>query len=159
MFDWGFTEFLLVAVVGLLVFGPERLPEVARNAGRWVGKVRRYIANVRSDFESELNAGELRELLGEQQQQIRELKGMVESARDDINTSMGDVTEELTQASDALNKTVNAQPLSALSDDELFADDEDDQDRGKPAPAKAATAAPAERLQSTPSDENPKPHD
>ncbi|MGB0864952.1 MAG: Sec-independent protein translocase protein TatB [Granulosicoccaceae bacterium] len=132
MFDWGFTEFVLVAVVGLLVFGPERLPEVARNVGRWVGKVRRYIANVRSDFESELNTGELRELLGEQQQQIRELKGMVENAKDDFSSSMGEVTEELTQATDALNKTVNSQPLSALSDDELFADDDEDHESAKP---------------------------
>lgn len=124
MFDWGFTEFLLVAVVGLLVFGPERLPEVARNAGRWVGKARRYVANMRADFESELNTGELRELLGEQQQQIRELKGLVENAKDEFSTSMGEVTEELTEATDALNKTVNSQPLSALSDDELFKDDD-----------------------------------
>ena len=126
MFDWGFTEFLLVAVVGLLVFGPERLPEVARNVGSWVGKARRYIANVRSDFESELNTGELRNLLGEQQQQIRELKGIVENAKDEFSTSMGEVTEELTEATDALNKTMSAQPLSALSDDELFADDDDE---------------------------------
>jgi|GEM_PF-358343 len=123
MFDWGFTEFLLVAIVGLLVFGPERLPEVARNVGSWVGKARRYIANVRSDFESELNTGELRELLGEQQQQIRELKGIVENAKDDFNSSMGEVTEELSDATDALNKTMKSQPLSALSDEELFAED------------------------------------
>ncbi len=123
MFDWGFTEFLLVAVVGLLVFG-ERLPEVARNAGQWVGKARRYIANVRSDFESELNTGELRELLGEQQKQIRELKGLVETAKDDFSSSMGEVTEELTDATDALNKTMKEQPLSAQSDEQLFAEDD-----------------------------------
>lgn len=122
MFDWGFTEFLLVGIVGLLVFGPERLPEVARNVGSWVGKARRYVANVRSDFESELNTGELRELLGEQQQQIRELKGMVETAKDDFNASMGEVTEELSDATDALNKTMKSEPLSALSDEELFGD-------------------------------------
>ena len=136
MFDWGFTEFVLVAVVGLLVFGPERLPEVARNIGSWVGKARRYIANVRSDFESEFNTGELRNLLGEQQQQIRELKGMVENAKDEFSSSMGEVTEELTEATDALNKTMSAQPLSALSDDELFADDDDAAQAAQPTPAK-----------------------
>lgn len=138
MFDWGFTEFVLVAVVGLLVFGPERLPEVARNVGSWVGKVRRYIANVRSDFESELNTGELRNLLGEQQQQIRELKGMVENAKDDFSSSMGEVTGELTEATEALNKTMRAEPLSALSDDELFAGDDE--------PAQAVQSTPAKPL-------------
>lgn len=139
MFDWGFTEFVLVAVVGLLVFGPERLPEVARNVGSWVGKARRYIANVRSDFESEFNTGELRNLLGEQQQQIRELKGMVENAKDDFSSSMGEVTDEVTEATDALNKTMSAQPLSALSDDELFAGDDDE-------PAEAAQPTSAKPL-------------
>jgi len=100
MFDWGFTEFALVAVVGLLVFGPERLPEVARNTGRWVAKVRRYIANVRSDFESELNATELRSILGEQQEQIRALKGMVEDAKGDINDAIKEADSELAAAED-----------------------------------------------------------
>ncbi len=126
MFDWGFTEFLLVAVVGLLVFGPERLPEVARNVGRWVGKARRYIANVRSDFESEFNTGELRELLGEQQEQIRELKGMVSNAQSELKESFDEVSGELTEASDALNKSLSEDqaPLSARTDEELFADDD-----------------------------------
>jgi len=150
MFDWGFTEFLLVAVVGLLVFGPERLPEVARNVGRWVGKARRYIANVRSDFESELNTGELRSLLGEQQEQIRELKGMVENAKDDFTSSMGEVTEELTEATDALNKTMSSQPLSALSDDELFADDDEPDSAAQAIPAKpVAENAPDETKPTT----------
>ena len=151
MFDWGFTEFVLVAVVGLLVFGPERLPEVARNVGSWVGKARRYIANVRSDFESELNTGELRNLLGEQQQQIRELKGLVENAKDEFSSSMGEVTEELTEATDALNKTMSAQPLSALSDEELFAEDDDEPaEAAKPTPAKPlAVDAPDETKPST----------
>lgn len=150
MFDWGFTEFVLVAVVGLLVFGPERLPEVARNVGSWVGKARRYIANVRSDFESEFNTGELRNLLGEQQQQIRELKGMVENAKDEFSSSMGEVTEELTEATDALNKTMSAQPLSALSDDELFADDDEPAEAAQPTPAKPlAVDAPDETKPST----------
>ncbi len=149
MFDWGFTEFLLVAVVGLLVFGPERLPEVARNVGRWVGKARRYVANVRSDFESEFNTGELRELLGEQQEQIKELKGLVANAQQEINSSMGEVAEELGEASDALNKTLAKQPLSALSDEELFADDD---------AAGRASSAPEQHTQSTPTSQESKPN-
>ena len=101
----------------MLVFGPERLPEVARNVGSWVGKARRYIANVRSDFESELNTGELRNLLGEQQQQIRELKGMVENAKDEFSTSMNDVKGELGEATDALNKTVSDAKAASATDE------------------------------------------
>lgn len=125
MFDWGFTEFLLVAVVGLLVFGPERLPEVARNVGSWVGKARRYVANVRADFESEFNTSELRELLGEQQQQIRDLKNRVEDARDDFSASVQDVSEEFTGAAEALNSPPSAAPQPPLSDGELLGENND----------------------------------
>lgn len=60
MFDIGFTELLLCAVVGLLVIGPERLPGAARTAGRWVAHLRRSFAAVKAEVEREIGADELR---------------------------------------------------------------------------------------------------
>lgn len=63
MFDIGFLELAVIAVVGLIVIGPERLPEVARTVGTWVGRFRRFVANVKSDIDRELRQEELRKAL------------------------------------------------------------------------------------------------
>lgn len=63
MFDIGFWEIAVIGVIALLVIGPERLPAVARNVGRWVGQVRRYVSHVKQDIEREIHADEVRDLL------------------------------------------------------------------------------------------------
>ncbi len=60
MFDIGFTELLLVSVVGLLVLGPERLPGAIRTGSLWLGKLRRSFNNIRAEVERELNADEIK---------------------------------------------------------------------------------------------------
>ena len=62
MFDLGFSELLLIAVVALVVLGPERLPKVARQAGAWMGKLQRYVADVKSDINRQMELDELRKL-------------------------------------------------------------------------------------------------
>ena len=63
MFDVGFFEFCVIAVVALLVVGPDRMPELARSAGRWVGKLKRFMNDVKGDLERELKADELRRMM------------------------------------------------------------------------------------------------
>lgn len=63
MFDIGFSELLLVALVALLVLGPERLPGAARTAGLWIGRIRRSFAAIRSEVEREIGADEIRRQL------------------------------------------------------------------------------------------------
>jgi sec-independent protein translocase protein TatB len=83
MFDIGFWEILLIGVVALLVIGPEKLPGVARTAGRWVGQMQRFVRSVRSDIERELETENLRSILNQQEEQIQKLKGIVEEVRDE----------------------------------------------------------------------------
>lgn len=66
MFDVGFWELSLIMVVALVVIGPERLPGVARKAGKWVGKGRQFVRTIKSDIDRELAADELRSILKEQ---------------------------------------------------------------------------------------------
>jgi sec-independent protein translocase protein TatB len=54
MFDIGFWELALLAVVALLVVGPERLPQLARDAARWTRAARRFITETRHEIEREL---------------------------------------------------------------------------------------------------------
>ena len=73
MFDIGFLELAIIAVVGLIVIGPERLPEVARTVGTWVGKFRRFVSSVKSDIERELRQDEIRKAI-ERDADLDELK-------------------------------------------------------------------------------------
>lgn len=88
MFDIGFWELIVVAVVALLVVGPERLPGLAREVGLWVGKAKRLITSVRADIERELEADELRRMLHDQQSEIQELKGMISDTRDEVQSEL-----------------------------------------------------------------------
>lgn len=61
MFDVGFWELVLLAVIGLLVLGPERLPHVARTAGEWIGQARSVARRFQREIEREIALKELNE--------------------------------------------------------------------------------------------------
>lgn len=68
MFEIGFSEVILVAIVALVVFGPDKLPGLARDIGLWTGRIRRMINSVQQDVQRELSrAEELKRLVEEQQ--------------------------------------------------------------------------------------------
>src|SRR3954471_20045548 len=60
MFDVGFSELMVIAVVALLVIGPERLPKVARTMGHLFGRLQRYVNDVKADINREIELDELR---------------------------------------------------------------------------------------------------
>ena len=60
MFDIGFSELILIAVVALVVIGPDRLPGAARVAGMWVGRIKRSFNTIKEDVERELGADDIR---------------------------------------------------------------------------------------------------
>ena len=62
MFDISFTEIMVISVVALIVVGPERLPKVARTLGHLLGRVRRYVGDVKNDIQREMEVEELNEL-------------------------------------------------------------------------------------------------
>ena len=99
MFDSGFLELLVVGVIALLVVGPERLPEVAAKAGKFVGKMKAFVATTREDIEKEIRSEELQSMLNQQKDEISELRDMVKNTKSDISG-------ELTNASDLLGSSV-----------------------------------------------------
>ena len=82
MFEIGFSELLLVGLVALLVFGPERLPGAARTAGLWIGRLKRSFNAIKSEVEREIGADEIRRQLHNEQilQMERELKQAQQAA-------------------------------------------------------------------------------
>jgi sec-independent protein translocase protein TatB len=73
MFDIGFWELVLVGVVALVVFGPERLPRVAREAGLWVRKARAVVASVKSEIDHELQLQDMQNTLREQKNKLKQV--------------------------------------------------------------------------------------
>ena len=67
MFDIGFWEITVIAVVALLVVGPEELPTLARTAGRWMRKARSFMSEMKDELEHEVDRGkELKERIAEE---------------------------------------------------------------------------------------------
>ena len=63
MFDIGFSELLVIGVLGLIILGPERLPKAARTVGLLIGKMRRTMSGIQQEIEQEVRNQEIREKL------------------------------------------------------------------------------------------------
>jgi sec-independent protein translocase protein TatB len=98
MFDIGFSEIVVIAVVALIVIGPERLPKAARTLGHLFGRLQRYVNDVKADINREMELDELRKLQKEVQTAASELKSSVESAAQGVETGVRDVERELNTA-------------------------------------------------------------
>ena len=94
MFDVGLLELMLVGIVALLVVGPERLPKLARTAGMWLGRGRRFISSVKDDIDREIKADELREIIAKQKQN-NPLHEIVEDTRKDFEQIKSDTQAAL----------------------------------------------------------------
>src|SRR5258708_9997939 len=94
MFDIGFSELMLIAVIALVVIGPERLPRVARTLGHLAGRLQRYVSDVKADINREIELDELRKMRDSMQQ-----------AASEMETS---VNTELAKTANELNKSVEA---------------------------------------------------
>jgi sec-independent protein translocase protein TatB len=101
MFDMGFTEMMLIGVVALVVIGPERLPGVARTAGKYFARLRNFMTNVRADVESELKADELREMFESQKNELQSLKEVVGDVGKDIGLS--DIKDEMSDIASSID--------------------------------------------------------
>ena len=142
MFDIGFPELLIVALVLLLVVGPERLPEVLRTVGRVVGSARRSFDTLKAELEREVGADDLRRelhnarIMEDAKRLEEDLKGAEQSFK-----ALGQTTKaELTAAEDALRAppAVEASPAVEAPSTEGEADTTPEAPKPealKPAPA------------------------
>ncbi|WP_084646028.1 Sec-independent protein translocase protein TatB [Marinimicrobium agarilyticum] len=84
MFDIGFFELLIIAIVGLVVIGPERLPEAARAVGLWIGRLKRSLRDTRSELERQLGADDIRRQL-HNEEVMRSLEATRMQVEDAVN--------------------------------------------------------------------------
>lgn len=99
MFDIGFSELLVIAVVALVVLGPERLPKAARFAGLWVRRARAQWDSVKHELERELEAEELKRSLHDVQSSLRQAE-----------TELRDSGQELQRQTEALRREIDPNP-------------------------------------------------
>ena len=97
MFDIGFSELLVIAVVALLVLGPERLPKAARFAGLWVRRARAQWHSVKSELERDLAAEDLRRSLHDTQAAMREAQAALREAGGDARRGLDTLGDGLMQ--------------------------------------------------------------
>lgn len=96
MFDLGFAEILLIAVIGLIVIGPKRMPEAVRFMGYWLGRLRRGVQNARRDMEREFGLDEIRRdlhnesLLNQLEQERNDVARLLETKQDSEDDSSND---------------------------------------------------------------------
>ncbi len=97
MFDFSFGELALIGTVALVVLGPERLPKVARTVGEWVGKAQRYVSQVKSDINRELELAELKKL----QEEARQAAQSMQSSLNEVRSDLSNLESEIGNAKNA----------------------------------------------------------
>lgn len=93
MFDVGFSELLVIGVVALVVLGPERLPRLARDVGRWVGRARHYVNRLRDEIDREVELGELRRLRDEIEARARSVEDHVDGVEQSLHATLDEVAQ------------------------------------------------------------------
>ena len=94
MFDISFTEMMVIAAIALVVIGPERLPKVARQAGQWITKMRRYVDDVKADFNRQVELSELKNLKSQVEEAARTVEGELKQSVSDAQSSLDSVRDD-----------------------------------------------------------------
>lgn len=134
MFDVSFSELMLIGVIALIVIGPERLPKVARTIGHLVGRAQRYVSDVKTDIQREMDLDEL-----------NNLKGQMEEAANSVKSSMRDASASLRQPLDEAQQALKDASASV----ETLVDTAKAETAHTPAPAAVAHEPPADEAASS----------
>ena len=110
MFDIGFSELISLGIVALVVIGPERLPKVARTTGLLLGRLQRYVNDVKADINREMQLDELKKLRAEMEDSARDFE---RSMADGMRAIERDVGETIGTA----KADVQSSAIPALEDD------------------------------------------
>ncbi|MDR1648162.1 MAG: Sec-independent protein translocase protein TatB [Zoogloeaceae bacterium] len=111
MFDVGFSELLVIALVALIVLGPERLPRVARAAGLLLGRAQRYVNTVKAEISSEMQLDDLKKLRSDVEDSAREFSTSLRQEWKSIQEETASVLDDAARGFRDEEKT-DAAPLA-----------------------------------------------
>lgn len=130
MFDLGFSELLVIAVVALLVLGPERLPKAARFTGLWVRKARAQWYSVKSELENELADEDLKRSLAQARADLAEARSGLQRTGSNVRREFESMDPDAPQPTDAhAGNAAAAAAAGSLVDDDSTDGDEREGDR------------------------------
>jgi sec-independent protein translocase protein TatB len=112
VFDVGFSELMVIAVVALIVIGPERLPRVARTLGHLFGRLQRYVNDVKADINREIELEELRKFRSTVEDAARGFES-------GVSTTVNSVQAEVTKTEGELSALAQGGEAPAASSPEL----------------------------------------
>jgi sec-independent protein translocase protein TatB len=102
MFDLAFTEMMIIALVALIVIGPERLPKVARTVGHMLGRLQRYVSDVKADINREMELDELRKMRDSLQTAATEFESTVQTELKKTETDLNRSAEAVAKVGDEI---------------------------------------------------------
>ncbi|CAB3883184.1 MAG: tatB [Achromobacter mucicolens] len=116
MFDVSLTELMVIGVVALIVIGPERLPKVARTVGHLLGRAQRYVNDVKSDIQREIELDELRKFKTEMEDAAQGVQQSLNETGASLQEPVQQFRAELDEvAREASGKAAPASPATATA--------------------------------------------
>ena len=94
MFEFGMWEIAIIFVITLIVVGPEKMPALARKAGLYVGKFRKFVSKIKNDINSEIEAEELKEQLSIKNEEL-----LVSQTLDEAKSGIDEIKHETSKIS------------------------------------------------------------
>ena len=123
MFDIGFSELFLIAIVALVVLGPERLPKAARFAGLWVRRARAQWYSVKSELERELASEELQRTLRETRQAAAEIDAEVRSAGEEARREFDSMRAQIAHDGSRTDDATGPETTAVVATEDRAQDD------------------------------------
>jgi sec-independent protein translocase protein TatB len=118
MLDVSFTELLVVGVVALVVIGPERLPKVARTLGHLVGRAQRYVNDVKSDIQREVELDEFKKLKDQVQDAAQSVQSSLQNTEASLRNPIESIEKDTMEAfhANGIDSTTGISPTVSASD-------------------------------------------
>ncbi|ETF03074.1 preprotein translocase subunit TatA [Advenella kashmirensis W13003] len=116
MFGLSFGELFIIGVVGLIVIGPERLPTVARTLGHLVGRAQRYVSDVKSDIQREMDIQEIAKIKDEMQSAVSDVKSSVEDTASALRNPVNALRDDLERTGQSVRDSVSGETATSQPD-------------------------------------------
>jgi sec-independent protein translocase protein TatB len=116
VFDIGFSELVVCAIVALVVIGPERMPETVRTVGLWIGRLKRSLRETRSEIERQMGMDDIRRQLHNE-----DIMRSLEDARRDMNNVIAQTQDAINSTAEAVYKSEPDLPYHSHTEEQTLA--------------------------------------